>query len=732
MLLLSVFILRQQIFERHLKVGIQNGAFLVHVPADKLTLYLAKKGARVLRVTFHDTSSWCHEITWICTLIPDKYCPYINHHKFRQQLSALREQFATHGRLTSIQIDRWMFVFGHNTEDTAWEMMTGYEHIKDIILKFLHEIHAQVTDIEMESVIKKVDAAAARKDQGPETLPRGTTDQDVLFCSKQEEDVDAPHLHSQERHDDVPHAEGHEDASHPYDQMDENASHLTTGSETKTGMSGNSRAETSISAGEIRTKELHQDNRTVNSTIIINLPSGKAVCESCWKAKHENIPQPTDTDIETVKILLNELFPDSLVRVRWECMVFCFEHESMEDAMGMIVQHADIKEDILHFLQKLDPSIEDIVMEVEVRELSEFAEQAAQTSASSDPSLKPLVKGQDSDRRATPSQADRDLYYASRDGDLEEVKRLLTTPGVDINSRGELSWTPVMVAAYRGHRDVVELLVSDGADVSLVDVNGNNILHHACMGGDVETVKCVLSLRVVDINSRGRLSRTPVMEAALGGHRDVVELLVSEGADVSLVDKYGDNILHLACMRGHVETVKFVLSLHVVDINSRGERSRTVVMGAVVRRHRDVVELLVSEGADVSLVNKDGDNILHYACIRGDVETVKYVLSLHVVDINSRGDGSRTPLMGAAYMGHRDVVELLVSEGADVSLVDKHGENILHYACMRGDVETVEFVLSLNVVDIGARNKSGRTAAHWARLWGPQPVVELLKSRGAQ
>ncbi|XP_048247738.1 uncharacterized protein LOC124119967 [Haliotis rufescens] len=385
----------------------EDGAFPVHVPADKLTLYLARKGARVLRVTFHDTSSWCHEITWICTLIPDKYSPYINHHKFRQQLPALKEQFATHGRLTSIQIDQWMFVFGHDTEDTAWEMMTGYEHIKDIILKFLHEIHAQVTDIEMESVIKKVDASAVSKDQ--ETLPRGTTDQDVLFCSKHEDDVDSPHFHPQERHGDVPHAQEDEDASHPYvkkdedashpyDQMDENASHLTTGSVTKTGMSGNSRAETSISAGEIRTKELHQDNRTVNSTIIINLPSGKAVCESCWKAKHENIPQPTDIDIETVKTLLNELFPDSLVRVRWECMVFCFEHESMEDAMGMIVQHADIKEDILHFLQELDPSIEDIVMEVEVRELSEFAEQAAQTSASSDPSLNPLVKGQDSDR----------------------------------------------------------------------------------------------------------------------------------------------------------------------------------------------------------------------------------------------------------------------------------------------------------------------------------------------
>ncbi|XP_071084678.1 inversin-B-like [Haliotis cracherodii] len=149
-------------------------------------------------------------------------------------------------------------------------------------------------------------------------------------------------------------------------------------------------------------------------------------------------------------------------------------------------------------------------------------------------------------------------------------------------------------------------------------------------------------------------------------------------------------------------------------------------MWAACRGHRDVMELLVSEGADVSLVDEDGDNTLHYACMRGDVETVKCVLSLHVVDINSRGWKSRTPVMAVARWGHRDVVEILVSEGADVSLVDEYGYNILHWACMGGDVETVKFVLSLNVVDIDARNLAGLTAADMARLGGHQEVVKLL------
>ncbi|XP_071078462.1 ankyrin repeat domain-containing protein 2-like isoform X2 [Haliotis cracherodii] len=124
---------------------------------------------------------------------------------------------------------------------------------------------------------------------------------------------------------------------------------------------------------------------------------------------------------------------------------------------------------------------------------------------------------------------------------------------------------------------------------------------------------------------------------------------------------------------------------------------------------------------------------LFYASWVGDLMKVKRLLTTAGVVINCRvGWGSRTPVMWAARVGHTEVVELLVKEGANVSLVDKYGNNILHLAFRGGNMETVEFVLSLNVVDIDARNKLGETAADLARLGGRQPLVELLKSRGAQ
>ncbi|XP_046566109.1 uncharacterized protein LOC124274776 isoform X4 [Haliotis rubra] len=81
--------------------------------------------------------------------------------------------------------------------------------------------------------------------------------------------------------------------------------------------------------------------------------------------------------------------------------------------------------------------------------------QDSDLSASTDPSKTvPPAPETTQDSEATPSPAtDRDLYSASRDGDLERVKRILSAGHVDINTRGGYSMTPVMVAAMWGHRD---------------------------------------------------------------------------------------------------------------------------------------------------------------------------------------------------------------------------------------------------------------------------------------
>ncbi|XP_048244587.1 ankyrin repeat domain-containing protein 50-like [Haliotis rufescens] len=322
------------------------------------------------------------------------------------------------------------------------------------------------------------------------------------------------------------------------------------------------------------------------------------------------------------------------------------------------------------------------------------------------------------------------LHLACLGGDVDIVQYVLSQDIVDINSRGQYGRTPVMFAAEKGHGEVLDILVSQGGDVSRVDGSGNSILHVACIGGSVDMVKHVLSQDIVDINGGGQYGRTPLMSAVGKGRRDVFDLLVSNGGDVSLVDSSSNSILHLACIGGHIDMVKYVLSLDVVDINVRGQYGRTPMMSAAWRGHRKVFDLLVPKGGDVSVVDDDGNNILHLACIGGQVEMVNYILSQDIVDTNSRGQFGRTPLMIAAEKGQRIVFDLLVSKGGDVSLADDDGNNILHVACIGGHVEMVNYVLSHGPLDIKSSGQYGRTPVLLAAEKGHRDVFDLLVSKG--
>ncbi|XP_067661057.1 ankyrin repeat domain-containing protein 50-like [Haliotis asinina] len=326
---------------------------------------------------------------------------------------------------------------------------------------------------------------------------------------------------------------------------------------------------------------------------------------------------------------------------------------------------------------------------------------------------------------------DNILHLACDKGHVEVVEYVLSLDKVDINSRGRWKRTPLIIAGINGNKKVVELLMRNGANPSLRDGPGKNILHYICWGGDVEVLKYILSLNKMDIDSRGERERTPLITAGLKGHKDVVELLVENGADLSLTDKRGDNILHFACDKGHVKVVEYVLSLHKVDINSRGRWKKTPLLTAGHNGHREVVELLLRNGANLALRDASGDNILHYICWEGYVDFVKYVLSLHRVDINQKGWKERTPLLSAAFKGHKDVVELLVQNGADLSVKDYAGDNILHYISREGNVEIVKYVLSLDIVDINAVNDKGKSAAAIATSKGRREVVHFLVSHGA-
>jgi ankyrin repeat protein len=87
------------------------------------------------------------------------------------------------------------------------------------------------------------------------------------------------------------------------------------------------------------------------------------------------------------------------------------------------------------------------------------------------------------------------------------------------------------------------------------------------------------------------------------------------------------------------------------------------------------------------------------------------------------------PMHRAAYLGLTEAVQSLLRIGTDPSQLDDLSETALHKAVREGHRETVEALLE--TCDVNAESNIGMTPLHWACVTGNQEIAELLLSHGA-
>lgn len=162
------------------------------------------------------------------------------------------------------------------------------------------------------------------------------------------------------------------------------------------------------------------------------------------------------------------------------------------------------------------------------------------------------------------------LHNAARDGDIEQVKSLISS-GEDVNKRDRnLGW-PLHQAALNDFVEIAELLIAAGADVNVEHRIFGAPLNAAAQRGSV-AVAVVLLANGAKTDTRVFDGSTPLHAAASGGHVAVVELLVAGGADVNARTtraeaQYGDyRAVHSAGLSGHFDIVALLRSFGTAGI----------------------------------------------------------------------------------------------------------------------------------------------------------------------
>ncbi|XP_077441181.1 oxysterol-binding protein-related protein 1 isoform X2 [Vanacampus margaritifer] len=210
-------------------------------------------------------------------------------------------------------------------------------------------------------------------------------------------------------------------------------------------------------------------------------------------------------------------------------------------------------------------------------------------------------------------EPDEQFLCCARNGDLDTVRKLLTSKvrTLDINCKGKSKsnrgWTPLHLASYFGHTDVVDELLKAGADVNLPNNVGDTPLHKAAFTGRKEVVMLLLryNASATVINGTAQIPKDVTQNAEIRHMLAAVERTEERQQEWKLLE---------AVREGDIATLSQLLSSKKApNMECTDVLGNTPLHCAAYRGQTQCAAKLLRAGACTGVKNKNGQTVLELA-----------------------------------------------------------------------------------------------------------------------
>jgi len=258
---------------------------------------------------------------------------------------------------------------------------------------------------------------------------------------------------------------------------------------------------------------------------------------------------------------------------------------------------------------------------------------------------------------------DQQLIQATSKNNEDEVRRLLKKQ-INLYARDKGGYTALDRAAYKGHIIIARLLLEKDKEQCLHEQKTSSSDFFK------RITRSLFGLKTL-VNSRNPDGYTPIHHASCQGHTELVELLINNGANRNLVERWTP--LGWAVKNDHYETADLLL-----------KKGAQLKFGVFYRNPADIIywtdfgtEFLIRRGINLNQTNgllkneSIGTRALRFA-VKSNNKTVISVLLNHGAR-DSHGADELEALHVSAERNHLDIT-LLLLKGRMYNLVKTHSK----------------------------------------------------------
>ncbi|XP_071479624.1 uncharacterized protein [Diadema antillarum] len=338
------------------------------------------------------------------------------------------------------------------------------------------------------------------------------------------------------------------------------------------------------------------------------------------------------------------------------------------------------------------------------------------------------------------------IHYAAERDQLDVFKCLINR-GSEDSERDDKGTTPLLLASRHGSTTIVKYLLSVGCNVNQQNNKKYRAIHCASKHGHLEIVKLLVEAGSGVSEPTGSGDR-PLHYASKYGHFPIVRRLTNAGAHVNAVRGNGMTPIHLAAQNGNLEIVTHLIHKGST-FTKRDKKGKAPLCYASEHAHLEVVEYLLMKEAEFREEKIAGLEPIHLASRIGNIRAVKFFVEKDESLVDAPDDKGWIPLYHASDCDHPEVVQYLLQhrsygivEASRVGCLavlkyliskkkakfdekDNTGQQALHHASAKGHVQVVEYLVSQGA-DITAPAKDGKTPLHMAAQSNYHAVVRLL------